>query len=141
MSKNGGFLDVRWDDLISHRGLSLRPHPKQMVLDGVSVAGQDGGLHMKAVVADHVCSCWKCHPEEIPETVEEAVSIRRHLIPRFWKATLDGQPCGFVKEAKPGTDGYVWLARTPPHGCSCKSGYGCTVVLKGSVTVVPDGEE
>jgi hypothetical protein len=112
-----------------------------MVLEGVSVTGQNGGMHAEAVLADHTCSCWKCHPEEIPEKTEEAISVREWLKPRFWKTTLDGQTCGFVKEAKPGKDGYVWLARTPPHGCSCKSGYGCTVVLRGDVTVEPDGDE
>jgi hypothetical protein len=143
MSKNGGFLDVVWDDLISRRGLSLRPHPKQMVLGGFSLSHQEKYTEMEAIVQPHDCSCWICHPEEIPEKEEGTVSIRRDglLSPRFWKTTLDGKPCGFVKEAKPGRDGYVWLARTPPHACSCKSGYTCTVVLKGAVTVEPDGDE
>lgn len=145
MSKNGGFLDVVWDDLISRRGLSLRPHPKQVVLEGFSMQRKDTRVEMEAIVSDHECSCWQCQPDGIPEKEEGIgiVSIRRDglLSPRFWKTTLDGEPCGFVKEAKPGKNGYVWAARTPPHACSCKSGYTCTVILRGHVTVEPDGDE
>lgn len=145
MSKNGGFLDVVWNDLISRRGLMLRPHPKQMVLQGISFTPQKDYTEIAPVIQDHICSCWKCHPEEIPEKEESTgtISIRCEgmLAPRFWKITLDGHPCGFVKEAKLGQDGYVWLARTPPHACSCKNGYTCTTVLKGKVTIEPDGDE
>ncbi len=141
MSKNGGFLDVRWDGLISRRGLALQPHPRQIVLEGISITPQGNHTQLAAVAQDHECSCWQCHPEEIPEQEEGTISVRQWLLPRFWKSTLDGQPCGFVKEAKPGRDGYVWLARTPPHACSCKSGYGCTMILRGNVTVEPDGDE
>lgn len=127
MSKNGGFLDVVYNNLISRRGLSLQPHPKQIAFE------------------NHSCSCWQCHPELLP-TLEEGVgivSVRSGgiLVPRFWKTALDGQPCGFVKEARPGDDGYVWVARTSPHACSCKSGYMCTVVLRGKVAVEPDGDD
>jgi hypothetical protein len=145
MSKNGGFLDVVWDDLISRRGLSLCPHPKQVVLQDISFTFQGDHTEIAPVIGEYMCSCWKCHPEEIPEKEEGVgiVSIRREgrLETRFWKTTLDGQPCGFVKEAKPGRNGYVWLARTPPHACSCKSGYTCTIILHGTVTVEPDGDD
>jgi hypothetical protein len=75
------------------------------------------------------------------EVEEGTVSVRKWLTPRFWKTTLDGQPCGFVKEAKPGRNGSVWLSRTPPHACSCKNGYSCTIMLYGNVEVTPDGDE
>lgn len=148
MPENGGYLDVVWDDLISRRGLTLRPHPKQVVLENISFTptGNDAfPVELAPVLQEHECTCWKCHPELIPEKEEGVgiVSIRREgkLAPRFWKTTLDGQPCGFVKEAKPGRNGYVWLSHTPPHACKCGSHYSCTTVLRGNVVVVPDGDD
>jgi len=141
MSENGGFLDVRYDNLLSYRGLNARPHPLQTVFAGILVATHFEGTELSALYEAHACACWKCRPELTPvdrELDAQTITIRREsLVPRFWKVTLDEKPCCFVKEAHPG---YVWLARTPVHACACGSGYSCTLMLHGNVTVMPDGD-
>ncbi len=145
MSQNGGFLDVILGDIVSRRILMAQKHPRQDMLATITITPRGETTVWEPVLQKHQCSCWKCHPEQVPALEDGAgiVSIRRAgaLVPRFWKTTLDGEPCCFVKEAKPGANGYVWLAYLPLHDCICSSGYACTIVLRGRVTVKPDGDK